>query len=252
MKIGEIKQEFALCDVRLLPQLIEKYKADERAGVVSVVKSYKNKYNKYVTEQERLESILAYERKYYDKGISLIAGIDEVGRGPLAGPVVTAAVILPVNCKIQGVNDSKRLSAKKREELYQIIIKEAVAYSIGICDNRCIDEHNILQATLMAMKQAVDGLSVKPQQILADAVTIPNINVPQEAIIKGDALSMSIGAASIVAKVTRDRMMLDYAKEYPHYDFENNMGYGTQKHILALKQVGPCPIHRRSFIKNLI
>lgn len=252
MKIGEIKQEFALCDVRLLPQLIEKYKADERAGVVSVVKSYKNKYNKYVAEQERLKSILAYERKYYDKGISLIAGIDEVGRGPLAGPVVTAAVILPVNCKIQGVNDSKKLSAKKREELYQVIIKEAVAYCIGICDNRCIDEHNILQATLMAMKQAVDGLSVKPQQILADAVTIPNINVSQEAIIKGDVLSMSIGAASIVAKVTRDRMMLDYAKEYPHYDFENNMGYGTQKHILALKQVGPCPIHRRSFIKNLI
>lgn len=252
MKIDQIKRELSLCEMENIPSLIEKYSSDERAGVISLVKAYKNKYNKYLAEQDRLESILAFERKYYNKGISLIAGIDEVGRGPLAGPVVTAAVILPVNCKIQGVNDSKKLSPKKREELYQVIIKEAVAYSIGICDNNCIDEHNILQATLMAMKQAIDGLSVKPEQILADAVTIPNIAIPQEAIIKGDALSMSIGAASIVAKVTRDRMMLDFAKIYPDYDFENNMGYGTQKHISALKTIGPCPIHRQTFIKNLI
>lgn len=251
-KIGEIKDEFLRTEITDIPQLIKVYENDDRAGVCNIVKSYAKKYDKYLKEQQRLEALLAYEKSYYEKGIELIAGIDEVGRGPLAGPVVTAAVILPKGCKIEGVNDSKKLSAKKREELYDIITEAAITYYIGVCDNHCIDEYNILRATYMAMQQSVKYLSVRPQQLLVDAVTIPGIDIPQQAIIKGDALSMSIGAASIVAKVTRDRMMQELALEYPQYDFENNMGYGTAKHIEALKKYGPCPIHRKTFIKNLL
>lgn len=250
--ISEIKSEFKQHDIKDIKNKILEYSTDERKGVVSLINSYQKKYEAYLKELERLEAIKAYENKYYSKGIEYIGGIDEVGRGPLAGPVVTACVILPKDCTIEYINDSKKLSAKKREELYDIIIKEAISYGIGIVNNKVIDEINILQATYSAMAMAIDNTQIKPQQLLVDAVTIPNINIPQEGIIKGDAKSMSIAAASIVAKVTRDRMMAEYAKLYPEFGFESNMGYGSEKHIQAIKEFGLCPIHRRSFTKNFV
>ena len=229
---------------------LEELRADERPGVAKLVVQYEKKLEKYKKELERLEQMCSYERKYPET--SVICGIDEVGRGPLAGPVVTCAVVLPRDCRILYINDSKKLSEKKREELYEIIMKEALAVNLGMESPKVIDEINILQATLSAMKKAIMGLNIKPDVVLADAVTIPGIPCSQEAIIKGDAKSMSIAAASIVAKVTRDRMMEEYDKLYPQYDFASNKGYGTKKHIQALQEYGPCPIHRYSFIGNLI
>ena len=250
--INEIKKRFAETEIYDILKLAEEYKSDNRSGVRTVINTYANRYKKYIAELERLEKINEYENKYYNDGIEYIAGIDEVGRGPLAGPVVTAAVILPKGCRIKGINDSKKLSAKKREELYDVIMEKAVAVETGVVNNEVIDHINILQATYKAMAQAINGLKVKPQQILVDAVTIPGIDIPQESIIKGDEKSMSIGAASIIAKVTRDRMMVQYAKIYTEFDFENNMGYGTQKHIEGIRKYGLCPLHRRSFTKNLV
>ncbi|MBP5653459.1 MAG: ribonuclease HII, partial [Lachnospiraceae bacterium] len=181
-----------------------------------------------------------------------ICGIDEVGRGPLAGPVYAAAVILPKDKEILYLNDSKKLSEKKREELYDEIMEKAVAVGIGQVSWERIDEINIKQATLEAMRMAVGALSVQPDMLLVDAEHIPDINIRQVGIIKGDARSISIAAASIIAKVTRDRIMCEYAKEYPEYDFAGNKGYGTAVHIDALKKYGPCPIHRRTFIKNFV
>lgn len=181
-----------------------------------------------------------------------ICGIDEVGRGPLAGPVVAGAVILPKDCNILYINDSKKLSEKKRELLYDQIIKEAVAWSTGLVSPARIDEINILQATYEAMRQALCKLSPQPDILLNDAVTIPQVKIPQVPIIKGDAKSISIGAASIVAKVTRDRLMVEYDKIMPEYDFASNKGYGSAKHIQALKDIGPSPIHRATFIKNFV
>ena len=181
-----------------------------------------------------------------------MCGIDEVGRGPLAGPVVACACILPKDCNILYINDSKKLSKKKREELYDIIMKEAVAVGIGYNSPERIDEINILQATFEAMREAISKLSVTPDILLNDAVTIPGVDIKQVPIIKGDAKSISIGAASIVAKVTRDRLMEDYDKLFPEYGFASNMGYGTAVHIKAIKEIGPCPIHRRSFIHNFV
>ena len=193
-----------------------------------------------------------YEKEYSE--YSYICGIDEVGRGPLAGPVVAAAVILPKDCSILYVNDSKKLSEKKREELYDIILDKAVSYGIGIVSPKVIDEVNILQATYEAMRIAISKLEVKPDVLLNDAVTIPGIDecIHQVPIIKGDAKSISIASASIVAKVTRDRMMVEYAECYPEYDFAGNKGYGSATHIEALKKYGPCAIHRNSFIKNFV
>lgn len=196
------------------------------------------------------EQMKVYEHKYEDLGY--LCGIDEVGRGPLAGPVVAGAVILPKDSQILYLNDSKKLTAAKREELYDVIMKEAVAVGIGMADPERIDEINILQATYEAMRQAVSKLSVVPQLLLNDAVTIPEVVIPQVPIIKGDAKSVSIAAASIVAKVTRDRMMEDYDKIYPEYGFASNKGYGAQVHIDALKKYGPCPIHRRTFITHFV
>ena len=201
-------------------------------------------------EIKRIEALKQYEKEYEHLGY--VCGIDEVGRGPFAGPVVACAVILPKDCSILYINDSKKLSEKKREELYDIIIKEAVAYGIGIKDNHRIDEINILQATYEAMRDAISKLSVKPDVLLNDAVTIPGVDIMQVPIIKGDAKSISIGAASIVAKVTRDRMMAEYDEIYPGYDFAKNKGYGTAAHIEGLKNLGPCEIHRQSFIHNYI
>ena len=191
-----------------------------------------------------------YEHKYEHLGY--LCGIDEVGRGPLAGPVVACAVILPKDCDILWLNDSKKLTAKKREELYDVILDEAVSVGIGMASPERIDEINILQATYEAMRQAVSKLSVHPQLLLNDAVTIPEITIPQVPIIKGDAKSVSIAAASIVAKVTRDRMMEEYDKVIPEYGFASNKGYGSAAHIEALKKYGPSPIHRRTFITHFV
>lgn len=205
---------------------------------------------KLAAERKRLEEMRLYENKYSE--YPLIAGIDEVGRGPLAGPVVTACVILPRDCEILYVNDSKKLSEKKREELFPEIMEKAVSVGIGICSQEEIDELNILQATYEAMRRAIKELNPVPDCILVDAVTIPGISIRQVPIIKGDAKSVSIAAASIVAKVTRDRMMVELDKQYPGYGFASNKGYGSAEHIEALKKLGPCPIHRHSFIKNFI
>ena len=205
---------------------------------------------KLKAEMARIDALKEYERKYESEGY--VCGIDEVGRGPLAGPVVACACILPKDCNILYINDSKKLSKKKREELYDIIMKEAVAVGIGYNSPERIDEINILQATFEAMREDISKLSVTPDILLNDAVTIPGVDIKQVPIIKGDAKSISIGAASIVAKVTRDRLMEDYDKLFPEYGFASNMGYGTAVHIKALKEIGPCPIHRRSFIHNFV
>ena len=205
---------------------------------------------KLEAEKARVEQMCEYEKEY---GVySYICGIDEAGRGPLAGPVVAGAVILPKDCRILYINDSKKLSEKRRNELFDIIKEEAVTYGIGIIDAARIDEINILQATYEAMRSAINNLNPSPDILLNDAVTIPKVDVKQVPIIKGDAKSISIGAASIIAKVTRDAMMVEYDKIYPEYDFASNKGYGSAKHIKALKKYGPCPIHRRSFIHNFI
>ena len=205
---------------------------------------------KLKAEKERLEAMRVYERQYKDRGF--LCGIDEVGRGPLAGPVVAGAVILPKDCEILYLNDSKKLSEKKRELLYDEIMEKAVAVGIGAVSPEKIDEINILQATYEAMRIAISKLSVRPDLLLNDAVTIPAVDIPQVPIIKGDAKSVSIAAASIIAKVTRDRMMVQYEELYPGYEFASNKGYGSARHIAALKELGPCPIHRKSFIKNFV
>ena len=191
-----------------------------------------------------------YEEKYADH--AFICGIDEVGRGPLAGPVVAGAVILPKECEILYINDSKKLSAAKRDELYDEIMDKAVAVGLGMASPARIDEINILQATYEAMRQAIDNLKVEPDLLLNDAVTIPEVVIPQVPIIKGDAKSISIAAASIVAKVTRDRLMEEYDKVLPGYGFASNKGYGSAEHIKALQTLGPTPIHRRSFIGHFV
>ncbi|MDE5789430.1 MAG: ribonuclease HII [Clostridia bacterium] len=193
---------------------------------------------------------LQYERELLEKGCKYICGVDEVGRGPLAGPVVCAAVIMPLGELIEGVDDSKKLSAKKREILSENIINKAVAYRICRVEPRIIDQINILQATRLCMKNAVEGLEIAPDFVLTDGNMTLDIAIPQRSIIKGDALSYSIGAASIIAKVYRDKLMADYAKEYPQYGFESNVGYGSQAHIKAIEQFGLTPIHRRSFTKR--
>lgn len=210
-------------------------------------KAKKSKEEKLAAEKERVEALKAYEKEYAVFGA--VCGIDEVGRGPLAGPVVAGAVILPPDCTILYINDSKKLSEKKREELYPVIMEQAVSVGIGMVSPQRIDEINILQATYEAMREAIHNLSVTPDILLNDAVTIPQISIPQVPIIKGDAKSISIGAASIIAKVTRDRLMAEYDKIMPEYGFAKNKGYGTKEHMAAIQLHGPSPIHRRTFIK---
>ncbi|MDD3705011.1 MAG: ribonuclease HII [Clostridiaceae bacterium] len=201
-------------------------------------------------EKERLIRMTEYERKCYEKGYKLIAGIDEAGRGPLAGPVVAAAVILGEGVLIPGVNDSKKLSEAKREYLYEEIRSKALCCSVGIVDEKTIDEINILNAAYLAMKKALEGLAERPDYILLDAVTLKDVDIPQQGIIKGDALSLSIAAASIIAKVERDRMISAFDELYPHFAFSKHKGYGTREHIECIKKYGLLPIHRRSFTKN--
>ena len=249
-KIAEIKEEFQKAAFDEREALYEAYKEDTRAGVLAVINKYKKQEEKPLKEKERIEQMKFYEKKYDHVGY--ICGIDEVGRGPLAGPVVAGAVILPEDCQILYLNDSKKLSEKKREELYEIIMEQAVAVGIGYASHTRIDEINILQATYEAMREAISKLSVRPQILLNDAVTIPMVEIPQVPIIKGDAKSVSIAAASIVAKVTRDRLMVKYSELMPEYGFASNKGYGSQEHIEALKKYGPSPIHRKTFIKNFV
>lgn len=249
-KIGEIREELRAVSDRELPSFIETYKADERGGVVKLVEQAGKRLEKLEAERARIENLKKYEKEYAEYGY--ICGIDEVGRGPLAGPVVAGAVILPKDCDILYINDSKKMTAAKREELYDIIMEKAVAVGIGMASPARIDEINILQATYEAMREAISKLSVKPELLLNDAVTIPGVDIRQVPIIKGDAKSISIGAASIVAKVTRDRMMAEYDRIMPEYGFASNKGYGSAEHIAALKKVGPSPIHRASFIKNFV
>ena len=250
--ISEIKEILGNCSMEELPEQIKQFEEDSRKGVQTALVSFRKKYEKHQQELARLEEILTYERGLWEAGYDLVAGIDEVGRGPLAGPVVAAAVILPKECKIEGVNDSKKLSAKKREELYDIILEKAVSYGIGVVSNERIDEINILQATYEAMREALSQLKPKAEYILADAVTIPMVSTPQRGIVKGDAKSMSIGAASIVAKVYRDRMMEAYEEVYPGYGFASNKGYGAAEHIEGIRKQGITPIHRKTFVKNFL
>ncbi|MBE5955721.1 MAG: ribonuclease HII [Lachnospiraceae bacterium] len=249
-KISQIKNRYQACSLEELPEFIESIQEDDRAGVKKIRETAVKAYQKYQEELVRLEQMNQYEDTYAPMGY--VCGIDEVGRGPLAGPVVAAAVVLPKDCRILYVNDSKQLSAKKREELYEEIMEKAVSVGIGLVSHERIDEINILQATYEAMRMAIGQLTVPPAVLLNDAVTIPEVSIKQVPIIKGDAKSASIAAASIIAKVTRDRLMEQLDSVYPGYDFAGNKGYGSAKHIEGLKQMGPCAIHRRTFIKNLI
>ena len=249
-KIGEIKAELAETKDDGLQNFIDLYASDDRSGVIKLVESANKNLDKYKAQLERIYNLKKFEREYSD--FKFICGIDEVGRGPLAGPVVAGAVILPKDCDILYINDSKKLSAAKREELYDEIMEKAVAVGVGMKSPERIDEINILQATYEAMREAVSKLAPQPDLLLNDAVTIPQVAIKQVPIIKGDAKSISIGAASIVAKVTRDRMMEEYDNIFPGYGFASNKGYGSAEHIAALKKLGATPIHRQSFIKNFI
>ena len=248
--ISEIKKEFENSDENSWEKLCGFYEQDSRIGVQNLAARYRKKQAALVQERERLKQMHFYEEKYSQ--YRCICGIDEAGRGPLAGPVVAGAVILPADCEILYLNDSKKLSAARREELYDEIMEKAVATGIGMASPARIDEINILQATYEAMRMAIGNLKVQPDLLLNDAVTIPGVDIRQVPIIKGDAQSVSIAAASIIAKVTRDRLMVEYDAVMPGYDFAANKGYGTKKHIEGLKKLGPSPIHRMTFIKKYI
>lgn len=248
--IQEIKGKLQAAHVSELEALIHRYEQDERVSVQKMLDSAHKRIAAYEKELLRIDKLKEYERRYTE--YTYICGIDEVGRGPLAGPVVAGAVIFPPECDILYINDSKQLSEKKREELYDVIMEKAVACAVGYATPERIDEINILQATYEAMRDAINSLTVRPRLLLNDAVTIPKVEIPQVPIIKGDAKSISIGAASIIAKVTRDRLMREYDRVFPEYDFAGNKGYGSAAHIAALKKYGPTPIHRRSFIKAFV
>ena len=243
--IKEVKERLAMID-ELDHPLFEELILDGRAGVQAAISKRKRELQKQVDEDLRLEKMLAYEKELYTQGIQLIAGVDEVGRGPLAGPVVAAAVILPENCKIPGLNDSKKIPKSKHKEIYEAVLQNAIAIGIGVKDNQVIDQVNIYEATKLAMMEAIGQLDPQPQHLLIDAMKL-DLPISQTSIIKGDANSLSIAAASIVAKVTRDQMMEEFDREYPGYDFAQNAGYGTAKHLAGLEQLGVTPIHRRSF-----
>ena len=243
--IKEIKEQLANIQ-RLDDPLLAELEQDSRSVVIQAIAKRKRDIQKRIDEDERLEGMLTYEKECYARGMELIAGVDEVGRGPLAGPVVAAAVILPKACKIPGLNDSKKIPKSKHKEIYEAVLQNAIAIGIGVKDNQVIDQVNIYEATKLAMMEAIGQLDPQPQHLLIDARRL-DLPIPQTSIIKGDANSLSIAAASIVAKVTRDQMMEEFDKEYPGYDFAKNAGYGTAKHLAGLVQLGVTPIHRRSF-----
>ncbi|HFI0480857.1 TPA: ribonuclease HII [Streptococcus suis] len=226
---------------------------DDRAGVQAAIKKRRKELENEAAEAARLEAMLSYEKALYENGVELIAGIDEVGRGPLAGPVVAAAVILPKGCKIRYLNDSKKIPKSKHESIYQEVMERAVAVGVGVKDAAVIDQVNIYEATKLAMLEALGKLSQEPEHLLIDAMKL-DTSIPQTSIIKGDANSLSIAAASIVAKVTRDKMMADYDKEFSGYGFAKNAGYGTAEHLEGLNKLGITPIHRKTFepIKSML
>lgn len=248
--IGDIKKELERVNVSDRKKLLEAYTSDTRAGVQKLLQKYRRQEEKLLAERHRLEEMKAFERQY--ASYTYICGVDEAGRGPLAGPVVAGAVILPKDCEILYLNDSKKVSSKRREELYGEIKEKAVATGIGMVESSRIDEINILQATYEAMRMAIQKLGTVPDVLLNDAVTIPGLDMEQVPIVKGDARSVSIAAASILAKVTRDRLMVEYDTKYPQYGFAVHKGYGTAAHIEALKKYGPCSIHRRTFIRTIL
>lgn len=243
--IKEIKEQLANIQ-RLDDPLLAELEQDSRSGVIQAIAKRKREIQKRIDEDERLEGMLAYEKECYARGMELIAGVDEVGRGPLAGPVVAAAVILSKACKIPGLNDSKKIPKSKHKEIYEAVLQNAIAIGIGVKDNHVIDQVNIYEATKLAMMEAIGQLEPQPQHLLIDAMRL-DLPIPQTSIIKGDANSLSIAAASIVAKVTRDQMMEEFDCEYPGYDFTQNAGYGTANHLAGLHKLGVTPIHRRSF-----
>ena len=250
--IKEIKELLAQINDLDNPLFLELEK-DSRSGVQKEINKRKKAIQAELDEDHRLESMLSYEKELYKQGVTLIAGVDEVGRGPLAGPVVAAAVILPKNCKIKGLNDSKKIPKKKHLEIYQAVQEQALSIGIGIMDNHIIDQVNIYEATKQAMKEAIFQLNPQPDHLLIDAMKL-ELPISQTSIIKGDANSLSIAAASIVAKVTRDNIMKNYDNQYPGYDFTANAGYGTAKHLEGLEKLGVTPIHRISFepVKTLV
>ena len=244
--IEQIRNEFAAANEESLRSLTVKYRDDERSGVQALIASAQKKLSALAAERERLEKMRFFEHKYASMGP--VCGVDEAGRGPLAGPVVAGAVILPEDCEILYLNDSKQLSASKRELLYDEIMEKAVAVGVGIVGPARIDEINILQADYEAMCEALGKLKTVPGVLLNDAVTIPQVKIHQVNLVHGDALSVSIAAASIIAKVTRDRLMDEYDQLFPEYGFAKHKGYGTAAHIEAIRKYGPCSIHRKSFI----
>jgi len=248
--IKEIKDYLGKLTINELRKEIKQFESDERAGVKKVITTMEKKIEKHELELIRIDNMKEYERKY--ESYNYICGVDEVGRGPLSGPVVCAAVVLPKDVDILYINDSKKLSEAKRESLFAEIQEKAISIGIGMESVDTIDNVNILNATFLAMKEAVSNLNLTPDVVLVDGVNIPELNIKQETIIKGDEKSISIAAASIIAKVTRDHMMEEFNELYPEYNFSKNKGYGTKEHIEALKKYGACPIHRRSFIKNII
>jgi len=257
--IKEIKEKLTTI-IDLDSSVFKELEKDPRAGVQKEIQKRKKAIQAEIDENLRLEGMLRYEKDLYSKGTFLIAGVDEVGRGPLAGPVVAAAVILPKNCKIKGLNDSKKIPKKKHEEIFQAVKDNALAIGIGIMDNQVIDQVNIYEATKLAMKEAISQLDPQPEHLLIDAMKLDlpisklDLPISQTSIIKGDANSLSIAAASIIAKVTRDKIMANYDQEFPGYDFSQNAGYGTAKHLEGLEKHGVTPIHRTSFepIKTIV
>ena len=252
LTMNRIRESLEAAEGTEKEKLLQEYGKDERKGVQKLVLQYRKKEEAFRREQERLETMAVFEKKYRAEGFSAICGIDEAGRGPLAGPVVAGAVILPEDCRILYLNDSKKVSEARREALYLEIQEKALACGIGIVSPKRIDEINILQATYEAMRQAIENMNISPELLLVDAVTIPDVQVKQVGIVKGDAKSISIAAASILAKVTRDRLMQQYEEMYPEYGFGSHKGYGTESHIAAIEKYGACPIHRRTFISKWI
>jgi ribonuclease HII len=252
MNLKQLKEKLQNSNYEEFIKIKEELINDDRKSVVNLLDKYERYYNNLINEKLEYESRLKYEKKLYNMGIKYIAGVDEVGRGPLAGSVYAAAVILNPGIYILGVKDSKKLSPKKREILSDEIKAKALSYSIGFATVDEIDNLNILNATKLAMERAINSLNIKPEYILIDALKLKKICIPQISIIKGDDLSASIGAASIIAKVKRDEYMRNIASLYPEYMFDKNKGYGTKDHINAIKKFGLCPIHRKAFVKNFV
>lgn len=250
LKTKEIESHIQNMDVDTALKYLHKLQEEYNTSLDRLVQKIEKKKAALEKEVNRYKEMCKFENEAYTNGYNMVAGVDEAGRGPLAGPVVAASVILPRDVFIEGLNDSKKLSAQQRERLYDVIIEKAVAYEIGIADEKCIDEINILNATKRAMEKAINNLKPQPEIILIDAVSLENIKIKQTAIIKGDSLSVSIAAASVIAKVTRDRLIDRMDSMYPQYGFLKHKGYGTKEHIEAIKRYGICPIHRVSFTRK--